>query len=378
MSSEYIGTCFIMATKYSIILIVGKHFIIWVLLILFLTISPLQWGWTISPKHSTLIPQIYGAVTNAIIFYSTAFYLIPNFFNRNRKYRFWFYAAIALIIITLIETLIDSYLGKYVYVDKAYALKVFEGLEHKEILSSEISLLNYITGGFIYAALINASYFIIAFAYRFPIDKQLNTQREHQLVQEKLSAELQFLRAQVHPHTLFNGMNSIYHLIDTQPDKAKNTLLYLSNSLRYHLYDSQEAYVSLDKEIVYLREYIKLYQIRNENEVKSFVDIEEFEDDYKIAPLLFTPFVENAFKYVSRFPKVDRNTIDLVLKMSEDTLCFKCINTIDKFPIPETTQGIGLKNVKKRLELIYSDLHSLVIEKGATTFSVYLEIKLKT
>lgn len=324
-----------------------------------------------------MIPQIYGAVTNAMIFYGTAFYLIPNFFTINRKYRFWLYALIALFSITLIETIVDSYLGKYMYADKTHALTVLEGGTDTEISSVEMSLLDYISGGFIYAALINAFYFIVAFAYRFPIDKQINAEREHQLIQEKLSAELQFLRAQVHPHTLFNGMNSIYHLIDIRPDKAKDTLLYLSNSLRYHLYDSQETYVSLDKEIVYLREYIKLYQIRNENGVTCYVDIDEFEDDCKITPLLFTPFVENAFKYVSRYPEVDKNTIDLKLKMKEDKLHFTCTNTIDKFPIPEASQGIGLKNVKKRLDLIYGGLHSLAIEKRNKTFSVHLEIELK-
>lgn len=368
---------FQMRFSYSHFFIVIKHLIIWIVIIVLLTISPLQWGWTISNKHNTLLPQIYGAITNAIIFYGTALYLIPSFFNKNKKQLFWIYGIIIFLFITFIETLIDSYLGKFVYTDKVYALKVVEGSIDTQISSKEISLIDFITSGFIYTSLINLFYFVIAFAYRFPIDKQLNAKREHQLIQEKLSAELQFLRAQVHPHTLFNGMNSIYHLIDKDPEKAKETLLYLSNSLRYHLYDSQERYVSLDKEIIYLREYIKLYQVRNENEVLCFINIEEFEDDYKIAPLLFTPFIENAFKYVSRYSEVNENKIDIQLKVDDDSLCFTCINAIDKFSVPENSQGIGLKNVKKRLNLVYNNSYNLTIEKGNESFIVDLKIKLK-
>lgn len=371
---------FQMSSKQSSLLTITKHILLWVVLIVLLINAPLEWGWTVSKDHNTVLAQIYGAITNAVIFYSTSLYLIPYFFNKDKKRKFWMYAITLVFAVTIIETLIDNFVGE-AYNNEVYSVKIKEssttnGTIDYDIHKEEISLLNFVIEGITYALLVNVFYFVIAFVYRVPIDRRNTLQREQQLIQEKLSAELQFLRAQIHPHTLFNGMNSIYHLIDSQPDKAKDTLLYLSNSLRYHLYDSQEAYVSLDKEIVYLREYIKLYQIRNENEVKCTVDIEEFEDDYKIAPLLFTPFIENAFKYVSRDAEIDKNTIDLALKVNEDKLQFTCTNTVDKFPIPETSQGIGLKNVKKRLDLIYSESHNLVIEKKDMTFSVDLEIKL--
>lgn len=325
----------------------------------------LVWGWTLSNKYDTLVPQIYGAITNAIVFYVTSFYLIPVFYNRQKKKQFTLWSIGFIAAISLIELWIDSYVGAY-YQNQTY------------VSALDLTTINYLIDGLVYILPFNILYFLMAFVYRVPIDRQLMLERTYKIEQEKLKTELNFLKAQIHPHTLFNGMNSIYHLIDTDKEKAKNLVLNLSNALRYHLYESGSAYTSLSKELNYVRQYIALNTARVEDEVIVEIDIDEFEGDYQIAPLLFTPFIENAFKYVSHFLEKRRNQITIKVQMEEDQLSFNCVNSIDQEALQHfQVGGIGLKNVKERLSLIYDDQYHLEINEDRDKFEVQLQLHLK-
>jgi hypothetical protein len=187
-----------------------------------------------------LLPQIYGAVTNAIIFYSTSFYLIPFCYNQRKRSAFTLWSICLIAFISFLELWIDAYIGAH-YQNKAY------------LAALELSSINYVTDGLVYILPVNILYYLMAFVYRVPIDRRLMYERTIKIEQEKLKTELDYLKAQVHPHTLFNGMNSIYHLIDTRPEKAKELVLNLSNALRYHLYESSAPFTDLSKEITYLR-----------------------------------------------------------------------------------------------------------------------------
>ncbi len=353
-------------TKGYLFLIVLKHLGIWVAVVLFFTASSLGWGWTISTKHETWLSHGYGALTNATIFYLTSFYLIPKFYNQRRKKRFVWYSVAMLSGICLLELYIDSRLGMW-YDNKAY------------LIDSKLSWWNFILMGLLYILPFNLLYFILGFMYRLPKDRKEQYQRELQLEHEKLETELKYLKSQIHPHTLFNGINSIYHLVDTRPEKAKNLLLNLSNALRYHLYESSDEFSSLTKELEYVRQYIALNEIRiNENAITR-CEFEDFEGDYLIAPLLLTPFIENAFKYVSHHPDKNRNTVTIGIKVLEnDRLYFECINTID-VGVHELKEvgGIGLENVGSRLQGIYGTSYRLQCVKNADVYTVVLELPLK-
>ena len=351
-------------TKHNFFILL-KHLFIWVTLIFLLSNSNLVWGWTIGKGYDTLWVQIYGALTNAAIFYFTSFYLIPRLFNQQKRRSFILQSIGFLLVISLIELFFDYQIGDY------YRNKNYQG-------ALELETWNFFLDGFFYLIPINIAYFIIAFAYRGPIDRKEMYERELIFQREKLESELQILKSQVHPHTLFNGLSSIYHLIDLEPPKAKSLVLNLSNALRYHLYESSDEFVPLSKELVYLRQYIALNQVRIEDDAEVVITFDDFEGELMIAPLLFTPFVENAFKYVSQFSQKEKNKINIDIKVIEQTLYFYCTNTIDKgVKKVKVVGGIGLENVRSRLALIYGEKHEINIKEEKANFIVQLKIPLK-
>ena len=353
--------------NWSKLLIIFKHLSIWMVSILFLRNSSLTWGWAVSSKYDTLIPQLYGAATNAVIFYSTSFYLIPRFFNTYRKRQFYIFSALLILSVSLIEMAVDQYFGN-LYQNRAYL-----GVK-------ELSFGEYLSEGLIYILPINLFYYIIAFVYRIPFDRQQQHEREQQLQREKLEAELKFLKAQIHPHTLFNGLNSVYHLIDFDPPRAKGLVWNLSNTLRYQLYESSGRFVPLEKEITYLRQYIALQEVRIDEDavVEVFFPGEE-EREWLVPPLLFTPFIENAFKYISHHPVRTDNNIVIRLKMENNRFIFECTNTVDTHaPRIYEEGGIGLENVKSRLRLLYGPDYQLELKNEPGQYLVKLNIPLRT
>lgn len=344
-----------------------KHLSIWILTILLLRNSSLTWGWAVSSKYDTLIPQLYGAATNAVIFYFTSFYLIPRFFNTHRKKAFYAYSTLFLMAVSLVEMQADQYVGE-LYQNRAYL--GIKGLAWPERLLE----------GMIYILPINLFYYIIAFVYRIPSDRQQQHEREQQLQREKLEAELKFLKAQIHPHTLFNGLNSVYHLIDFDPPRAKGLVWNLSNTLRYQLYESSERFVPLAKEIAYLRQYIALQEVRVDEDAVVEASLSGGEEEkWLIAPLLFTPFIENAFKYISHHPVQKDNKISIRLQIADKRLFFECTNTVDtNAPRISEAGGIGLENVKSRLQLLYGVDYQMELKKRQGWFEVKLNLPLKT
>ncbi len=341
------------------------HLLIWALLIFLLRNSYLVWGWTIGKGYDTLWVHIYGALTNATIFYATSFYLIPKLFNKNLKRQFFIQSFIFLFIISIVELFFDYHIGAH------YQNRFYRG-------ALELETWNFFIEGFLYIIPVNILYYFISFAYRGPIDRNEMYERELILQREKLETELQLLKSQIHPHTLFNGMSSIYHSIDATPDKAKSLVLNLSNALRYHLYESSSKLSLLSKELEYLREYISLNQARIEDDAIIAIDFEDFEGNLLVTPLLLTPFVENAFKHLSQFPNKAQNKISIQTSIKEQDLHFHCWNTVNKEMMKkEKKGGIGLKNVKSRLDLIYGDKYELDIKDGSDKFIVRLKIPLE-
>lgn len=211
--------------------------------------------------------------------------------------------------------------------------------------------------------------------------------RKHAAIEKKhrelqtahLEAELKLLRDQVNPHFLFNVINSIHVLMKKDMAQANAVLLKFSDMLRHHLYDSTKEYILLREEIAYLQNYVNVEKIRWGNDVQvecEWIDVPEY---YQIAPFMLSPFVENAFKYVSH-DEQDGNHIRIRMNMKGPDLLFRIENTFDPgiyISKPDLTGGIGLANVKKRLLLIYPDRHELKIETGNNIFSVTLSIQVK-
>jgi two-component system LytT family sensor kinase len=201
-------------------------------------------------------------------------------------------------------------------------------------------------------------------------------ERNQTLQQEKLQAELKYLKNQVHPHFLFNTLNNIYGMVLSNDGKAAETIVKLSDMLGYLLYDSDVDAISLDAEIENLENFIELERLRYSRKLDFRYLKEGLPDGMKIAPLILLPFVENAFKH-GPAKEEGGSSIFLKIRVENNRLHFVVENTYNKSLIDQNIQsGIGLKNITKRLELLYPGRFTLDIQRGKT-FRVELKIELE-
>lgn len=210
-------------------------------------------------------------------------------------------------------------------------------------------------------------------AFKLLIDYAGTQKRLGDLSKEKAQTELQFLKSQINPHFLFNSLNSIYFLIDKQNTAARKTLLQFADLLRYQLYDCNTASIEIEKELAYLNDYVKLQEIRKNNNYEITLDGDENMTGFRITPLLLIPFVENAFKHISHHTG-KKNFIHITLKKQNNSFQFNLVNSKDNHKSTEPQSGIGMANVKRRLELIYPGKHQLTIEDGEEVYAVQLNL----
>lgn len=218
---------------------------------------------------------------------------------------------------------------------------------------------------------------ILALLFASAIKLAKNNVVRRQQVKE---AELQLLKAQLNPHFLFNTLNNLYGMSVLKSDKLPSLMLQLSDLLRYSLYDTKEALVPLQKELDYLDNYIALERIRLEDQTEIMISVQGSTDGLMIAPMLLIVFVENAFKHLET--SIDGiNNVMIKIEIIDDMLDFRCTNSKnDTIKLEENLEsgrsGIGLRNAKKRLLLIYPDRHTLTISSEKKVYSVDLKITL--
>jgi two-component system LytT family sensor kinase len=187
------------------------------------------------------------------------------------------------------------------------------------------------------------------------------------LSQEQLKTELKFLKAQYHPHFLFNALNTIYFQMDEDLSGAKRSIEKFSELLRYQLYDQQQL-VPVIQEIEYLQSYIELQKARSTTKLKLEVSIDPQLSNQLVYPLLFLPLVENAFKFIG-----GNYQLLVGAKLERGQIKFSVENSVSKFVPTETkTGGIGLENLQRRLKLLYPDKHHLNIEDEGEVFKAEL------
>jgi two-component system, LytTR family, sensor kinase len=205
----------------------------------------------------------------------------------------------------------------------------------------------------------------------------LRARRKEKLLEmEKLETELKFLKSQFNPHFLFNTINSIFVLISKNPKMASESLVKFSDLLRYQLYECNEQQIPLVQELGYLDNFIELEKLRQDGNQEWKFEIDNpGNNQLTIAPFILMPFVENAFKHVSQ-QKQTKNWIHMELKCRDHQLHFTISNSTDHHSHHESGmekyRGIGLKNVQRRLDLIYPEMHSLNIQRADNQFRVEL------
>lgn len=179
-------------------------------------------------------------------------------------------------------------------------------------------------------------------------------QRVQELEKAKAEAELQELKNQLNPHFLFNSLNNIYALIDLDKDKAQVSIISLCEMLRYQLYEANHESISLEKEIDFVRNYCDLMQLRIPKQVKLDLDLEEQDVHRQIAPLLFITLVENAFKHGISQSKPSHISIRIYCEY-DNIICYVRNTNFPKTDLDRSGSGIGLDNLKRRLELLYPE-----------------------
>jgi LytS/YehU family sensor histidine kinase len=198
---------------------------------------------------------------------------------------------------------------------------------------------------------------------------------QKELEKEKLNSELAFLKNQISPHFFFNTLNNIYSLISVNADDSQKAVLQLSRLMRYLLYDSEHGDTMLSNEIDFMNNYIDLMKLRMNDKIKLKVSFPEKYTDFNIPPLIFIPFIENAFKHGISYR--EKSFIEISMTTENESVKFRCANSLIKMREENDTghSGIGLENVTKRLNLLFPVQHELKINKSDTEFEVLLQIR---
>jgi two-component system, LytTR family, sensor kinase len=198
-----------------------------------------------------------------------------------------------------------------------------------------------------------------------------------ELAQEKLSSELSVLKSQINPHLYFNTLNNVYALALEKSDRTADMLLKLSNLMRYMLYECSDPQVPLSKEIKVIKDYIELEKIRYNERLNLSYNEEIERHDIPISPLMFLPVIENCFKHGSSNQLAEAQ-IDISIRQKKDELWLETFNTRDPSLIVSSNEkgGIGLRNLRRQLDLLYPGKHRLNIEESDHTYFFQLWLNL--
>ena len=205
---------------------------------------------------------------------------------------------------------------------------------------------------------------------------QSEEEKKHlaKLKEQSLKQELDYLRYQINPHFIMNTLNNIHALVDIDPEQAKDSIVDMSRMMRYLLYESDNNCVSLSSAILFLKKYLNLMKLRYMDTVEINLDVpQSCSEDLALVPLVFIPFVENAFKHGVGIDKT--STIDIDIEHKNGRLLFHCHNT--KSGVKHEYGGVGLNNVTKRLELIYGNDYNLDIRDEDDSYDVRLDLPAK-
>jgi LytS/YehU family sensor histidine kinase len=290
-------------------------------------------------------------VFNASAFYITAYYLFPKYLYQQKIARFFLWFIAVSVVLSIGQGLSLNFIFRGVP-EVADRMNLWSWIPYS--LASILTMVGLLGGAKLVLNKIRAD--------------NANKTRD----QQRLENELKFLKAQVNPHFLFNSINSVYFLIKKDPDKAAETLIKLSDLLRYQLYDCTDDRIEIEKELNYLRNFIALEKIRKGEKIQVRFDMDQQLSGFQIAPFLLIPFVENAFKHVSNFSSAN-NRIDIQFEKQNGTFKAFVENTTDNL-IKNEVGGIGLKNVKRRLELLYPGKHELHISERDGKYAVQLSL----
>jgi two-component system LytT family sensor kinase len=326
------------------------HILFWICAISFFVFIGHSNG-KLSFQHVLIVWALYGLI-NISLFYLNFLLFIPLFLNKKRYY---LYALIVIITIVIYG------LGKY-----SVGL-LFE----KDVLVRFNGKVEQFIPYFLNTVFTSIVFLFLSFVLKLGVDWVLNERIQRDLENQRLSAELAFLKSQINPHFLFNSLNSIYSLAYQKSDTTPEAILKLSEIMRYMLYECNDNKVDLARELQYLQNFIDLQKIRFGN--KAYIDfkIEGKVRNQKIVPLMLIAFIENAFKH--GIANDTLSPIRLLITLDDEHLHFYIQNKKHNNN-RDSIGGIGLNNVKRRLDLLYPGKYNLDIRDQTDTYTCELSL----
>ena len=288
-------------------------------------------------------------------FYFLFYYLIPKYFRKEQ------YQKIALLFILC---LLGSVIGFRIMFTPMYHLMDGEAPDFNVFSFRRVfyTLTDILSG------------LGLAASVKLMKGRIFAMKKERELREEKRIAELNFLKAQSNPHFLFNTLNNLYGLARKNNPNTAPSILKLSNMMRYIIHECSSSTIPIHQELQIIEDYIALEKLRYDDRLKLNFKTEIDDDSQEIAPLILLPFVENAFKHGAGESRFDIQ-IDIDLRLKNKGLYFQVRNSCDE-DTKAISEGIGLKNINRQLELIYGDHYSLDIQPATNSFSITLQIQL--
>jgi two-component system LytT family sensor kinase len=306
---------------------------------------------------------IFAVIFQAIGVYFNLYFLIPRYLEKGKFTKYTVYLLCTIVIVTTF------------YVTGYYTASWISDRSFYDLFKLETNQYDQV---FVNALPSTVASMTLAMSIKLTKNWIQSTRRQQLLEKEKLETELKFLRSQFNPHFLFNTINSIFFLIHKNPVMASNSLAKFSDLLRYQLYECNESQIPLQNEVAYLESFIELEKLRHNKTLEITTEIERQAMQFLgIAPFVLITFTENAFKHVSDH-KDKPNWIRLHLGLNGSQLKFKIANSVSSVKSTEIVNygGIGLRNVKRRLDLIYPDQYQLNIQNNQNSFEVELNLAL--
>jgi two-component system LytT family sensor kinase len=331
------------------------HLLFWTVVLLLLTAFEM-----LVDHHGllfTLSNQLITVVIYSLVVYFNLFYLFPNYLAKKKFLSY----ALLLILLVIIATPIKAMLFYLKFADMPAAQ------------AGVIGELNY---SFIPTLFIAGA----STLFKITTDWVRHLRERQELQTQTMQSELRFLKSQINPHFLFNTLNNLYALTMKKSDKAPEIVIKLSEMMRYMLYECNEKRVPLRKEVNYLRNYLDLERLRQGKNVEITFEVNGQIGNQQIAPLLFIPFLENSFKHGLN-NQITTGYVNISLQINDQDIQMYIENSkAPTVPKPDTGRksgGIGLVNVRRRLNILYPNKYELQINDSPNSYGVLLEVNLE-
>ena len=297
--------------------------------------------------------QLVNVLSYGLVFYINILFLFPDYYDTKRGL-YILYSFLMIIFVSTGVTLFD-----HLFIHKYFGSN--RNFDFPDIADLFSQLFWYVLT------------FLVGSVYSMQekINQQISNNRL--ITEEKLQTKLQLLKNQINPHFLFNALNNVYTLSYTNSKKAPDSILKLSDMLRYVIEECSQEYVTLNSEVTYILNYLEFYKMKSPGKRKISFSTDIENQNLRIAPMLFIPFVENCFKY-SRIEEDKEGFIEIVLNEKKGSIFFSCKNSVFSQRTILKGSGQGISNVKQRLEIIYPDCHSIMVKGDEKSF--YSELKI--